>query len=818
MFRARGLNRGRSRSPPEKMKTSVWYRPRFAGFRGSLARALLCLVLSLAFAARGAAQCDPGQIWVPPQSNLPIHHPAVANPPIHHEAVVQVHPAVTHTEFDEFGNPYEVVDVPEWTEELVPAYDEPVPDTPAYDEPVPDTPGYCREAAWESFEEISDWQPAGEWLPDASTIPEGEAYLRSRAIAKERRVGERSELGEERNVTTSVADSSIESEPAVGTMEVWTEFTTISDTPLTEWTPDQNTVPGGQSFNQSRMVTRTHRSGQKNGAGVERNVTYETGDMEVVQPSIGTGPAEVWTDFSEVVSSSPTSEWAPATSTQPVNQVFTQTRTLSVTRRTGQRNAAGVERNVVVSSPSQETETNPNAVGTGPATPPPPTGGGGGGGTPSGYSLTVIGGSGSGTGLASGAVRNISASVPDGHHFAGWTILGSGTLETHRLARNGRVAMGNGDVIVEADYVDITPGQPFWMDVDGDGFPDEVFPRGVGGFSYVFDNFSAVVDPEITLTFNWSPFNVWLNGLVGWSFAPNGTRESINPDHWVGGWNLRPDFGTTITVLCDVSGAFAAVPGERYSILPAESDISWRGLLPAVITGVIGGFFDTDQFADSIGRYFLVRHGKPTPTKNATPTLFTYPSSAFVFSYTRPELETKIGELKGRPLTIEERKQLDWGCIGIAIMELRRVWHLPSGTDVETFIRGPLPESNVANLPKIFGEAKAFRTLAQAQAGPAPANTHRVIFVKFGRWKNDTPPVDIPGGEPGQIPVDSVVELEPARKGTFNYVTLINGKWVYMNVGVAEGTQTGTISDTPPITIGESIWPGFMWVRRDVPN
>ncbi len=181
-------------------------------------------------------------------------------------------------------------------EETVPGYEEVIPEheetIPEWTETIPahieTIPGYWRDPEWAAFDEVGDWQPAGEWLPSTSEFPIGHLFLQSRAIAKERRQGERSELGEERDVVVTVAEAAIESQEAYGTMEVWTDFTTISDAPLSEWSPDPSTVPLGEHFNQSRLVIRTHRMGQRNQLGEERNVTTETGEMEVVQASIGT--------------------------------------------------------------------------------------------------------------------------------------------------------------------------------------------------------------------------------------------------------------------------------------------------------------------------------------------------------------------------------------------------------------------------------------------------------------------------------------------------------------------------------------------------
>ncbi|MES2692257.1 MAG: hypothetical protein V4773_02210, partial [Verrucomicrobiota bacterium] len=187
----------------------------------------------------------------------------------------------------------------------------------------------------------------------------------------------------------------------------------------------------------------------------------------------------------------------------------------------------------------------------------------------------------------------------------------------------------------------VTPGQSFWMDVNGDHLPDEVFPRGAGGFSYVLDDISAVVDVDISATFNWGPFNSWFNNIPGWIYNLNGQRDYIGPDAFNTAWGLRPVFDTTVTVICDVVGHFPTVAGERYGILRQTSDDSWLGFVLETIvgTGVADSFVDADLQADMIDRYYLVRYGKAgdvVPFNEENP--FTWPALFREF-YFRPPLD-----------------------------------------------------------------------------------------------------------------------------------------------------------------------------------
>ncbi|MGH8018664.1 MAG: hypothetical protein ACREIA_10280 [Opitutaceae bacterium] len=205
----------------------------------------------------------------------------------------------------------------------------------------------------------------------------------------------------------------------------------------------------------------------------------------------------------------------------------------------------------------------------------------------------------------------------------------------------------------------------------------------------------------------------------------------------------------------------------------------------------------------------------PLPQRPAGPDLFSFPSTALITTHNRQGLEDQLEILTGRTVTTRDQEELDAGCIGVAVWMSKHQLFLPSGNTFQRY-PWPLPESNgPGGNPNIFGEAKAFLTLAQAQQTGCGPNTRTVIFVKYGAWKDGTPPNTIPGGEPGQIPADSVVGNVIDGVGYFNYVTLVNGKWVHVDHATEYGAQKAEISDEPPLVPpGEAA----MWVRRCVPN
>jgi len=519
-----------------------------------------------------------------------------------HEEVVPAHWEVTPAHEETIPAHEEIVPA---HEEVVPAHEETVPaheeTIPAHEETVP-----AHEEVVPAHEEVI---PAHE-----ETVP-----------AHEETIPEHEEVVPEH---TKTIPAHWETVPGYWRDPIWQSFQEASGWyPTGDWAPAITSSMLSQTIAQTRSIARDWRAGERSELGDERNVTawaeisVETQDVTVTVDNFP------WTSFSEVVSTEAVTAWSPAADTIPAGQVFTQTRTLLVTRRSGERSTvdSGVERNVV-STTEQETESNPEAIGTGTGGGSGGgSGGGGGGGTSGGFTLTVNGGTGGASGLASGTTVNITAgSAPAGSYFAGWTVSGPGTLETWPLARLGRVRMGAGNAVVEATYVPATAGQTFWMDVDGDGIPDEIFPRGVGGFTYVLDDFSAVVDVGVAPTFNWGPFNSWMAGIPGWSYWPDGSLHSIDPLAWLGAWSVHPSFDATITVICDVVGSFPTVAGERYSILRADTSGAWMGFHGSELTSTTGepGYFtDPDVIAAAVWRYFLVRKGKPG---DAVPAAYDY--------------------------------------------------------------------------------------------------------------------------------------------------------------------------------------------------
>jgi len=317
-----------------------------------------------------------------------------------------------------------------------------------------------------------------------------------------------------------------------------------------------------------------------------------------------------WSAFDEVTATQPTGAWSPATNTVPAGQIFTQTSTVTRTHSTGQRNPCGGTRNE--SSYLETALESQQAMGmmlvTGGGS------GGGGGGTTSGYTLTVIGGNGSGTGIAAGTTQQISAQglAANDQYFTGWSVVsGPATFETSPISWSGRVVMGSGNVVIQANYAQATPGQPFWMDVNNDGIPDEIVPQGVAGFTVLFDDFRSEVDPEMSVAFNWQPFNNWFASIPGWFFAPGTAQERfITPEHFYFGFDFAPSFGATITTYCTANLDFPTQAGERYAILTRARNGGWWGSLGAVITSISGEpryASDTSQDVTLIPRYFLAR-------------------------------------------------------------------------------------------------------------------------------------------------------------------------------------------------------------------
>ncbi len=112
-----------------------------------------------------------------------------------------------------------------------------------------------------------------------------------------------------------------------------------------------------------------------------------------------------------------------------------------------------------------------------------------------------------------------------------------------------------------------------------------------------------------------------------------------------------------------------------------------------------------------------------------------------------------------------------------------------------------------------FGEVRAFRTLIDAQNYSCTNGGRKVIIAKVGVWATNyrpNGPANIPGGQPGEIPLNSVdgelytSTTPPQLLRIFNYVTLVAQKWVHMNMSLRDANfkntvQAGDIDDKPPI-------------------
>lgn len=143
---------------------------------------------------------------------------------------------------------------------------------------------------WSPFDEmVRDWYPTSNWSPDPVTVPAGQSFTQSRNEQQDWRRGERSDRGNERNVENYHRNRTV-TQPAVGTMEVWTAFDDLVRDwyPTGNWSPDAATIPNGQSFTQTRSEQQDWRRGERSNLGNERNVVAYNRDRTASQPAVGT--------------------------------------------------------------------------------------------------------------------------------------------------------------------------------------------------------------------------------------------------------------------------------------------------------------------------------------------------------------------------------------------------------------------------------------------------------------------------------------------------------------------------------------------------
>jgi hypothetical protein len=496
-----------------------------------------------------------------------VAHPAVF--PVYHPAVVQIvhHAAVTHE-----------VEIPAEThEETVPAetHEEFVPEV-THTEVIP---GY--------------WDEEGNWVDDQTiTVVDAEAY------------------------TYTVVDV-----PAytITVVDVPGYTITVEDVPaydeIIELEPEYYEGTYQSGYIETVVDVPAWEETVVDAAAYEEIVVDVPAYDEFVPDDDG------WAGFDEVADVQEINGWSPAVGTVAAGQIFTQTCLVNRIHVTGERNPCGAVRNT--GSYAETASETRQAMGMMLVN---EGGGGSGGGGPvsTGYALTVIGGTGSATGIAAGTAVDISAQgiAVNDQYFTGWSVVsGPATLETSPISWRGRVTLGSGNVVIRANYAQATPGQPFWMDVNNDGIPDEIVPQGVGNFTVLFDDFRSEVDPEMELSFNWQPFNNWFASIPGWFFAPGTTQERfITPEHFYFGFDFQPSFGAPVRTYCTANLDFPTQAGERYSILTRARGGEWWGFFGDVIASISGEpryATDTSKNVEAIPRYYLARHGKIEDTSVA---------------------------------------------------------------------------------------------------------------------------------------------------------------------------------------------------------
>jgi len=419
-------------------------------------------------------------------------------------------------------------------------------------------------------------------------------------------------------------------------------------------------------------------------------------------------------------------------------------------------------------------------------------------------------------------------------HESGYYVCaengGGGAVKVNRTAPGGW----------ETFYITVDYKKPRWdsafFDFNDDGILDEILrdqeyrfkPQILNWYTYCYDYY------DYDVNWYWSP---WDYGWGGDSIY-DGYSDIWGPDLF---WWYYSDYSYCETYV-EPTIRFQAHEGYEYRLYydqsgsnqynPANWELfdtvnQWGNQLRSYSLGTYS--------ADDIyqGQYFVVKMGKGMPISNPWGRMFDWSPSATVLNLTRAEAVQEINTLLGRPpLTpqqvLEAEEKLKQGCVGVSIYAGSKATII-AGNPPQLLVQVPdyrLPESSPYENPTynsaVFGDVKGFRTLEAAMATPCGAGFRTLIIAKVGVWNGGRPPQDV-DGEPNEIPLDSVVgerlEGAPAGHEVFNYVTLINGKWVWANHyenGKSYDPQIFDISDYPPAPPSEE-GKGIIWLRRCVP-
>ncbi len=373
----------------------------------------------------------------------------------------------------------------------------------------------------------------------------------------------------------------------------------------------EETIPGHYEFVEGRwvVVPEHYEEVPAHEETVPGYWRTDPGYYQEVTPGYWqTVPVITWSAFNDITAESEVSGWTPDASTVPVGQNVTQTRVMNYTHTTGERSCAGDVRNIQTYTETvSETRTVPSTGsgggggggGTNPPPPPPPN-------PSTTYSLTVIGGWGSATGLAPGTSREIWHSVPPANtHFAGWDIVGPGTMANSTTTSRGNITIGEGDVYARPIFVPAPTGATFWVDVNRDGIPDEVFQDGVGGYAAeVHARFE--LEPVFSTSFL-TQANDWFNSFD----SDHDGRIALGQYQSI--WSSSLAFYDAVVPYNMHYATFDAKAGERYVICKGLGigGFEWADLTEHTVTANSRITIPILEVAHHIYRFYVVRLGKP---------------------------------------------------------------------------------------------------------------------------------------------------------------------------------------------------------------